>query len=109
MSIAARTMEELVSDHLEHSMAAHRAWSEAQEAIAAEFEERVARLCAWRIQAMSDADSRYRANHGTATSLLVRQLPGNVQRALEARQRYCPVCGDELDISQRHEHAGAGE
>lgn len=108
MSVAARTMEELVSDHLEHSLAAHRAWSEAQEAIALEFEERVARLCAWRIEAMSAADSRYRANHATATSLLVRELPGNVQRALESRQAFCPACGDQLAPGEVHEHLAAG-
>lgn len=108
MSVAARTMEDLVADHLQHSLAAHRAWSEAQEAIAAEFEERVARLCAWRIEAMSDADSRYRANHATATSLLVRELPGNVQRALEARASFCPTCGDELAPGTGHIHGPAG-
>ena len=77
-------MEDLVSDHLQQSLAAHRQWAEAQEAIGAEFEQRVAELCAWRIQAMSDADSRYRANQAVATSLLVRDLPGNVRQALEA-------------------------
>lgn len=108
MSIAARTMEDLVSLHLEQSLAAHRQWSEAQEAIAAEFEARVAQLCAWRIQAMSDADSRYRANHGVATSLLVRDLPQNVQLALEARDRFCQVCGDQLGEGEGHAHFGTG-
>lgn len=77
-------MEDLVSDHMQHSLAAHRAWAEEQEQIAAEFEARVAQLVAWRISAMSSADSRYRGNLGTATSLLVRELPANVQQALEA-------------------------
>lgn len=84
MSQSARVMEDLVSDHMQHSLQAHRAWAEQQEAIAAEFELRVAQLVAWRIQAMSDADSRYRGNLGTATSLLVRELPPAVMQALEA-------------------------
>lgn len=109
MSIAARTMEDLVSDHMQHSLAAHRQWAESQEAIAAEFEQRVAQLCAWRIQAMSDADSRYRANHATATSLLVRDLPQNVQLALESRNAYCPACGDQLAPGEVHEHLAAGD
>lgn len=104
MSAAARVMEDLVTDHLGHALAAHRQWSEAQEQIAAEFEQRVAELCAWRIQAMSDADSRYRANLGTATSLLVRELPRNVQLALESRSNYCPACGDQLAPGEVHDH-----
>lgn len=108
MSVAARTMEDLVTDHLEHSLAAHRQWGEAQAAIASEFEERVAQLCAWRIQAMSDADSRYRANQATATSLLVRELPRNVQRALESRNSYCAACGEQLVAGEQHDHSGAG-
>lgn len=84
MSVAARIMEDVVADHMTHSLEAHRQWAEHQEAIAAEFEQRVAQLVAWRIQAMSDADSRYRANLGTATSLLVRELPADIMRALEA-------------------------
>jgi hypothetical protein len=108
MSIAARTMEELVADHVQRSLAAHRQWAEAQEAIAAEFEQRVAGLCAWRIQAMSDADSRYRADHGTATSLLVHDLPQNVRLALEGRSRFCSVCGEELPDGQGHAHFGIG-
>lgn len=109
MSIAAHTMEELVSDHREHSLAAHRQWAEAQEAIGAEFEQRVAQLCAWRIQAMSDADSRYRANLGTATSLLVRNLPQQVQLALESRNAHCPACGDQLAPGEVHDHLAAGD
>lgn len=109
MSIAARTMEELVSSHLEQSLAAHRAWSEAQEAIAQEFEQRVAQLCAWRIQAMSDADSRYRANHGVATSLLVRDLPQNVMLALEARSAFCQHCGEQVAPGDTHFHIGPGD
>jgi len=101
-------MEDLVADHMQHSLAAHRQWAEAQEQIAAEFEQRIAQLCAWRIRAMSDADSRYRANHGTATSLLVRDLPQNVQLALEAASRYCPTCGEELGPGEGHAHFGAG-
>lgn len=102
-------MEELVTDHMQHSLASHRAWAEAQEAIAAEFEQRVAQLCAWRIQAMSDADSRYRANHATATSLLVRDLPQNVQLALEARSAFCQHCGEQLPPGETHLHFQAGD
>lgn len=108
MSIAARTMEELVTDHMQHSLAAHRQWVEAQEAIAAEFEQRVAALCAWRIEAMSDADSRYRANHGTATSLLVRDLPQTVRLALESRSAFCQHCGEQLPPGETHLHFPAG-
>lgn len=108
MSIAARAMEELVTDHMQHSLAAHRQWYDAQEAIAAEFEQRVAALCAWRIEAMSDADSRYRANHATATSLLVRDLPQNVTRALEARSAFCQHCGEQLPPGETHLHQLAG-
>jgi hypothetical protein len=108
MSVAARVMEDLIADHMQHSLAAHRQWAEAQEGIAAEFEQRVAALCAWRIQAMSDADSRYRANHGTATSLLVRDLPRDVQMALEARSSYCPGCGEQLPRGERHAHLAEG-
>lgn len=108
MSIAARTMENLVSDHMQHSLAAHRAWAEQQEQIAAEYEQRAAQLVAWRIEAMSDADSRYRANLGTATSLLVRELPAPVQLALEARSSFCNVCGEQLPDGETHLHFGAG-
>lgn len=108
MSIAARTMEDLVSDHMQHSLAAHRSWAEQQEQIAADFELRVAQLVAWRIEAMSDADSRYRANLGTATSLLVRELPGNIMQALEARQSFCQVCGEQLSPGETHLHFPAG-
>lgn len=108
MSVAARTMEDLVSDHMQHSLAAHRQWAEQQEAIAAEFEERVAQLVAWRIEAMSSVDSRYRANLGTATSLLVRELPGNIMQALEGRSRFCATCGEDLGDGQGHAHFGVG-
>lgn len=109
MSVADRTMENLVSDHMQHSLASHRQWAEAQQLIAAEFEQRVAALCAWRIQAMSDADSRYRANHATATSLLVRDLPPDVRMALEGRSRFCGTCGETLEDGEGHAHFGAGD
>lgn len=86
MSLADRYLEESVGRHMEGTLEAHRAWSAAQEAIAAEYEARTAQLAAWRVMQMADADSRYRAALGTQTSQLVTQLPPVITRAIESGQ-----------------------
>jgi len=84
MSVAARHIEDAVVTHLERAMAAHRDWAATQEAIAQRYEQLVTEAAAWRVQAMADADSRYRAAHGTATAELVNGLPNPIRLELES-------------------------
>lgn len=84
MSLAARHMEDATVTHLESAMAAHRAWAAEQERIALHYEQLVTEAAAWRVEAMADADSRYRAAHGQATAQLVNQLPQPIRLAIES-------------------------
>lgn len=84
MSLAARHMEDAVTTHLETALGAHRAWAEEQERIALHYEALVIQAVAWRVQAMADCDSRYRANHGQSTAQLVLDLPAQVRQAIES-------------------------
>jgi hypothetical protein len=84
MSLSDRQLDEAVMTHMQATLEAHRAWQADQVAIATEYEQRAAQLAAWRIEAMADADSRYRAAHGVASSQLVTQQSADVTRALEA-------------------------
>lgn len=77
-------MEDATLAHLEATMEAHRAWTGEQEAIAAHYEQMLVQAAAWRVQAMADADSRYRAAHGQATAQLVTQLPQPIRLAIES-------------------------
>lgn len=83
MSLADRYLEESVGRHMSGTLDAHRAWTDEQTAIAAEYERRTEQLAAWRVIAMADADSRYRAALGIHTSQLVSQLPPGITRAIE--------------------------
>lgn len=84
MSISDRQLDEAIMQHMQATLEAHRAWQQEQTAIAAEYDQRVSALVAWRVEAMADADSRYRAAHGVASSQLVTQQAPEVIRALEA-------------------------
>lgn len=84
MSVTARHMEDAVVTHLEAAMAAHRAWAAEQEQIAQHYEALVTQAAAWRVQAMADADDRYRAAHGQASAQLVLNLPAQITRAIES-------------------------
>jgi hypothetical protein len=83
MSQSARYVESAVLGHLEAARTAQRAWSEAHEQIASEYEARVTQAAAWRLLAMADADDKYRAAHGQATAQLVMALPAEITQAIE--------------------------